>query len=243
MEETKKTERRSKTVALPPELARVARAFDEARDAVIAALAMRSSLPGVTAEVVHRQMPSILERAPMRPEVDLQELSATPRAPRVNGVDGLTKCEHGLLRAAALRHPRRSSIAQLLAIADYRVTGTSNQAIAALRRAGYLDGPGEELTITEDGMAKLPDVPEIPAGLIPRLEMWKGMLNACAQKLLAVYVGHHPHPLTFEQVLAEAGYKATGTTNQAVARLRLLELIEGQRGGPMRASDYLIKGP
>jgi hypothetical protein len=56
---------------------------------------------------------------------------------------------------------------------------------------------------------------------------------------LTVLVNHYPDSLDRESLAAEAGYKADGGGfNNAVSKLRTLELIEGRH--ELKASDILF---
>ncbi len=255
-ESTKKPAPRSVTVPLPTDLQAIATAFDAVRDAVIAAIALGRT-PGVASvDIVQRTLPPVLQGA-MSLLADSGQARPMPSAEpalrpkrekhmRVKGANGLTGCELAILQAIALRHPRPTSDRQALAIAHYRPSGTTNSAIAALRAAGYVTGGGDAMRITQEGIERLPEGrPFVPTIRHERLRFWcKTLRNSCAEKMLQ-YLFDASYPdegITIDTLLVATHYRPSGTTNSAIALLRLLELVDGARGGTLRVSSYLWNG-
>jgi uncharacterized protein len=64
-------------------------------------------------------------------------------------------------------------------------------------------------------------------------------LGKAERSILETLTQAYPEPLSKEEVAAKAGYEANGGgSNNALGRLRTLELVEGR--GKLRASDNLF---
>jgi uncharacterized protein len=101
-----------------------------------------------------------------------------------------------------------------------------------------MDGRGENLRITDDGLAALGAYDPLPTG--PELlSHWLGQLEKAPRAILQALVDVYPDALSKERVANEAGYEpGGGGFNNALSRLRTLELIEGR--GELRVSDDLF---
>ena len=71
------------------------------------------------------------------------------------------------------------------------------------------------------------------------IEYWRGRLGKAERLILETLAQEYPDALTKEEVAAKAGYEANGGGfNNALGRLRTLELVQGR--GELRASDDLF---
>jgi hypothetical protein len=110
---------------VPPEVQRVARAFDELRDAFVSVLLGRDVRDGVACAaemgVVVKShlfdLPTELQAA-LKPgdrvnvdgvEMSVRPFGRLPKPKRAPAVGGLNRCETGILRALGLRYPRPST--------------------------------------------------------------------------------------------------------------------------------------
>ena len=80
-------------------------------------------------------------------------------------------------------------------------------------------------------------------GAAPRgsalIDYWCGRLGKAERLILETLAQEYPDVLTKEEVAAKAGYEAHGGGfNNALGRLRTLELVQGR--GELRASDNLF---
>jgi hypothetical protein len=116
--------------------------------------------------------------------------------------------------------------------------GGFNNAISALRVAGRITGSGDRLEITPEGLAALGSFDPLPTGLA-LLDHWYGHLAKAERQVLYVLAQAYPHPVSKEDLAAQAGYAADGGGfNNALSRLRTLDLISGR--GDLKASDDLF---
>jgi hypothetical protein len=192
--------------------ARVREAVDELRAAV--GLAQIDPAPRHLA----RQVPEILQHDPGQVSPKLARYSST------NGHRPLSRCERALLQVLAQRRGLETSKAQLAVLSGYssRSSGFQN-ALGALRSRGLVDG----LQITNGGVAVAPTDP-MPTG--PALfEHWSSRLHKCERTLLG-QLRARGGVLSRSQLAAWSGYsEASSGFQNALGRLRTLELVDGNR--------------
>jgi hypothetical protein len=71
------------------------------------------------------------------------------------------------------------------------------------------------------------------------IDYWRGRLGKAERLILETLTQVFPNALTKEEVAAQAGYEANGGGfNNALGRLRTLELVQGR--GEIKASDNLF---
>jgi len=74
---------------------------------------------------------------------------------------------------------------------------------------------------------------------LPYIEYWRSRLRKAERLILETLTQAYPNALTKEEVAAGAGYEANGGGfNNALGRLRTLELVEGR--GEIKASHNLF---
>jgi uncharacterized protein len=117
--------------------------------------------------------------------------------------------------------------------------GGFNNYLGALRARAFIGGNGERLAITEAGIEALGSWEPLPTG--PALiDYWRGRLGKAERLILETLTQVFPDTLTKEEVAAKAGYEANGGGfNNALGRLRTLELVQGR--GELRASYDLFE--
>ena len=106
--------------------------------------------------------------------------------------------------------------------------GGFNNALSALRSKGWVTSK-DLLTISDLGCKALGNWEALPAAGPALAAHWQAQLPKAERLILQALVEAHPHPLTKEQVGTATGYASTGGGfNNALSRLRTLELIEGR---------------
>lgn len=113
-----------------------------------------------------------------------------------------------------------------------------NNYLGALRSRGLIKGDGDRLTITDAGIEALGSWEPLPAGSA-LVDYWRGRLGKAERLILETLTQVSPDGLTKEEVAVKAGYEANGGGfNNALGRLRTLELVEGR--GEIKASGNLF---
>jgi hypothetical protein len=150
----------------------------------------------------------------------------------------LSKAERAVLTALA-QYPQGRTKNQVAILTGYAVNGGGfNNAISACRSAGLLEGSGDRMAITSQGLGDLGDFTPLPTGQA-LLRHWLGQLGKAERAALEVLADAWPHAMTKPELAARAGYEPNGGGfNNALSRLRTLELIEGR--GEIKASDDLM---
>jgi hypothetical protein len=145
--------------------------------------------------------------------------------------------ERGILTALA-QYPGRSK-AQVAVLAGYALNGGGfNNYLGALRSRGLIKGYGDRLTITDAGIEELGSWEPLPTGSA-LVDYWRSRLGKAERLILETLTQTYPDGLTKEEVAIKAGYEANGGGfNNALGRLRTLELVEGR--GEIRASNNLF---
>lgn len=154
-----------------------------------------------------------------------------------NGTEALPKA-HRLILTALIQHgPSTKSKCAL--VSGYAVGGGGfNNAVSSLRTAGHVVGRGDLLEATAEGAAALGPVHPLPTGA-ELIEQWRRELPKAEGLILGVLADRYPAEVSKEDLAAAAGYEPSGGGfNNALSRLRTLELIEGR--GALRASPSLF---
>lgn len=184
--------------------------------------------------------------SPMPAPLSRRQVTAPPiraareplRAPTSSDGASLPRAERLVLTALA-QYPAGRTKNQVAILAGYAVNGGGfNNAISSLRTAGRLQGSGDRLQITDQGFADLGPFDPLPHG-DALLQHWMGQLGKAEKSALSALAEVYPNPMSKDEVAARAGYEANGGGfNNAISRLRSLELIEGR--GELRASEALF---
>lgn len=151
---------------------------------------------------------------------------------------GLPKAERLILTALA-QYPQGRSKVQVALLTGYAKNGGSfNNSLGALRSKGWIEGRGENLTITQSGKEALGEHQPLPVGS-DLLEHWCGRLGKAERSILQALAFAYPAAISKAEVGNRTGYEPNGGSfNNALGRLRTLELIVGR--GELRASDNLF---
>lgn len=221
-----------------------AEAVEALRRAGDAISGINKRLPGITTELatVQLQLYIAADAAPA-PRRHQQTTAPPPRqdhprrAPVMAGNGSLPKVERLILTALA-QYPDGRKKAQVAILAGYAVSGGAfNNGLGALRSRGWITR-GEPMQITEAGLRELGSYDPLPNGRA-LLDHWLGNLGKAERLILTAAADAYPKALNKQQVAVAAGYEANGGAfNNALGRLRSLELIKGR--GEIKASDDLF---
>jgi hypothetical protein len=151
---------------------------------------------------------------------------------------GLTKIERAILTVLVQR-AKPTSERQLVALTGYKYTGAFTGALADLRRAEFIQGPGRALTFTDLGQAELGgSVEPLPTG-VALLEHWLGKLKKPIERRIVLRLSETVDGTLDEASLLEAiCSKYTGSYTGAISKLRKLDLLE-PRGAPRLTREFL----
>src|SRR5229473_2965529 len=156
-------------------------------------------------------------------------------------LDGPLKLSAGERRilTALAQYPQGRSKVQVAVLTGYAATGGGfNNYLGALRSRGLIKGDGDSLRITETGIRELGSWEPLPTGSA-LVDYWRGRSGKAERLILEMLTQVYPDPLTKAEVAVKAGYEANGGGfNNALGRLRTLELVQGR--GELRASDDLF---
>lgn len=151
----------------------------------------------------------------------------------------LPKAETKILTILS-QYPDGRSINQIAILTGYAIgTGGFNNAMGALRTAGYISGGKDNLQITEPGREALGPYEILPSG-DALLHLWMGKLGKAEKAVLATLEGIWPEEAPQDWVSEQAGYApGTGGVNNAIGRLKTLELIVSTGPKMLKMNDTL----
>ena len=114
--------------------------------------------------------------------------------------------------------------------------GGFNNYLGALRSRGRTKAPAIGSRFPKLEFHALGPWEPLPAG-IALINYWRSRLGKDERLIFETLVDEYPAPLSKEEVAAKAGYEVSGGGfNNALGRLRTLELVQG-RGGLRASSD------
>lgn len=118
-------------------------------------------------------------------------------------------------------------------------SGGFNNALGKLRSLGYIEGRGDT-RITDSGKEALGNYTSLPNPGEELCKYWLHELPKCESMILAHLIQFHPGTCSKEVIAQATEYSAnSGGFNNALGKLRTLELIEGR--GELKASDSLFE--
>lgn len=143
------------------------------------------------------------------------------------------KAERSILTVLAQRGS--SAKTTIAAYAGYAVNGGGfNSSISKCRTNGWITG-SDPLTITDEGIEALGSYEPLPTGDALVLH-WEGKLGKAEREILGALVSLGE--MDKEKLASHTGYAASGGGfNNAISRLRTLELVEG-KGRLMLTPDF-----
>lgn len=150
----------------------------------------------------------------------------------------MQKAERRILTALA-QYPEGRTKKQVAILTGYAIKGGGfNNALGALGSAGYIVRLGDELKISLSGLAALGSWEPLPTGK-ELYHYWLGLLNKAERNILTALYEAWPDSLDKVEIARRAGYEASGGGfNNALGKLRTLELIEGFN--PVRVSASFL---
>jgi hypothetical protein len=156
------------------------------------------------------------------------------------GDSSLAGGERKILTALA-QYPAGRTKQQVAILTGYAHNGGGfSNYIGSLRSKGYVEGDSSRLQITTAGVKALGAYQPLPSGRA-LFEHWLGHLGKAEREILRALYEDWPTARPKEYVAVRAGYAADGGGfNNALSRLRTLELIEGK--AKLKASDQLQDG-
>lgn len=171
-----------------------------------------------------------------------QPTRSQPAPARPSGVsnqDGsLSKAARRILTALAQQGARSTN--QTAILSGYSPTsGGYRNTLSVLRTNDLIEGRGT-IQITQSGLDALGDYEVLPSGDELR-RWWQGQksIDKAARTILDVLANHYPHPVSMDDIAAEAGYSSTsGGFRNSVSRLRSLELASGR--GELAINSELV---
>lgn len=156
-----------------------------------------------------------------------------------NGAGELPRAERLILTALA-HYPQGRTTTQIAILTGYSARGGGfNNALSALRSKGLAEGRGA-VRATQAGIDTVGDVDPLPTGHA-LIEHWltQPQLGKPERLIVTNLAQVWPDTMTKEQLANATGYAASGGGfNNALSRLRTLELIEGR--GDIRLSNDLF---
>lgn len=152
-----------------------------------------------------------------------------------NGV--LPKAQSAILSVLA-QFPAGRSRSQVAILSGYSAKSSSfDNALGAVRSAGYVNKSGDPIQITAAGRA-VANFEPLPKGRALQ-DYWLGKLGKAERALLSALIKHYPHSYGRDDLAQQAQYSAISSTfDNALGRLRSLELVE--RGANIRAAKELF---
>lgn len=182
--------------------------------------------------------PMALPRATLN--VDRARVEAPRRRTEAGPGEEMPGPQRKLLTVLA-QYPNGRTKTQLAILSGYAHNGGSyNNALANLRSRGWAEGGPDRIAITSAGSKALGSFQPLPTGSQLRT-YWFGNLDGPQAKLLRVLAEAYPSGVSKEALADATGYEARGGSfNNALARLRALELATGRGGAEIRASDILF---
>lgn len=205
---------------------------DEIKKAGEYVLQFKKDLEGIFS----RRLSVGVSARPIAPPQERRAVRAA--APPSSSGEKLPRGERKILTVLA-QYPQGKTKVQVAVIAGYAHTGGSyNNYLSALRSKGFIEGSKDLLRITEAGVEALGAYEPLPTGQ-ELLHFWLGQLGKAEREILRVLSGAYPNALSKEDLAREAGYEPSGGGfNNALSRLRTLELISGR--GELRAAEELF---
>lgn len=146
-----------------------------------------------------------------------------------------------MLTILAQWHPEAKTRDELGALAGFAASGgTFSDYLSKLRLAGFIHENGNGICATDDGLAAVGNIPDLPQGPAALVAMWKSKFKAGIGKMLDVLVAQYPTAITRQQLGEQSGFASSGGTfSDYLSQLRRARLIE-EPGGNVKASDSLF---
>lgn len=186
-------------------------------------------------DALDKQVPLAVAPLPRLQPRPAPPIRASSPIARSDGT-ALSKAERRILTALA-QYPDGRTKKQVATLTVYAGNGGGfNNALSALRSKGMIEGSGS-MRILDAGLSALGPYEPLPTGAA-LLHHWLGQLGKAERAILQALVDA-PRGLDKEALGRATGYEPNGGGfNNALSRLRTLELIEGR--GELTASGELF---
>lgn len=179
----------------------------------------------------------------------IQPARAQPLAPRTASLTRtadpsgakLPGGERKILAALAQYTAGRTKVQIALLTGYAHGGGGFNNYLSSLRGKGFIDGRGETIQITDEGLGALGPFEPLPTGA-ELFRLWLGRVGKAEREVLQVLYDVFPGAIGKEEIAARTPSQYApggGGFNNAISRLRTLELIRGY--GDMSASEEFFE--
>lgn len=166
--------------------------------------------------------------------------NCAPEPVPAKSLDGFSKAERLILTALA-QYPNGRTKVQIALLTGYAHSGGGFcNALSSLRTQGLINPNSEGLSLTDLGRAKTDGVAPLPRGA-DLWSHWMAQLGKAERAIMETLAVGYPKALSKERLGKAAGYEPNGGGfNNALSRLRTLELIQGR--GEICLSHDLMEG-
>jgi len=219
---------------------RVALAAQQLTDLGDLVAALKETITAIGSELPPRTTPGSSSRpaprpktlapvvAPQAPVVAVPAAQPAARSTSTSTLSTLGKADRAILAVLATYGPRTHR--QIALQSGYSGKGGGfNNALSKLRSSGRIIGGRDRIEITQPGIEDLGDFEPLPQGQA-LVDHWMGALGKAERSILAVLVDAWPASLSNAEIAERTGYEASGGGfNNALGRLRTLELIHGSK--------------
>jgi len=161
----------------------------------------------------------------------------------VPAVDGDYRPRAGarrMVEALARYHLGSMTVSQLRTMARLRKSGTSDTYLSELVRHGLISREGNEVRITDAGLAMVGDAARDPMTAGETLEEWRQVFRAGARRMLDSLVEDRGRGMTREQLGQTAGLKKSGTFSTYLGQLKRNGLAV-ESDGLVRLAEFLLE--
>src|SRR3972149_1082260 len=149
-----------------------------------------------------------------------------------------TKLREGamrMLKAVAMYHPTQISKNQVATLSGFSAGGgTFLTYISELKRAGWIYIQGDNISITDEGLANAGQVEPLSTNSNTLIEMWCGKFREGVGKMLRVITSYYPDGILKEELAEKTGFSVEGGTF-------LTYLSELKRNGLIEISSDMAK--
>lgn len=186
--------------------------------------------PATPARITNGVKPHVARSAPP-PRI------VAPRPPRDDDGKALPKGEAAVLRAA-IQFSEGLYKKQLTVLTGYK-RSTRDAYILRLRERGLIAEQGDRISVTEAGIAALPDAEPLPTGEALR-DFWYDELPSGEKQILEILVGAYPDAVEKPLLDETTGFKRS-TRDAYLLRLGAKELVVEVGRAEVKASDTLFE--
>jgi uncharacterized protein len=139
------------------------------------------------------------------------------------GKQRMVRAEREILSALAMRHPAPLTKSQLAALAGYAPGGGGfNNALSAMKTAGFIRREGDLATITSDGLAALGQLPDRVRDGAALLDLWCSKLKPQSVGRILRWIAEQKTAVTKQQMAEAVGMDpGGGGFNNYVSTYRL----------------------